>query len=52
MRQEMGSAQFRYTEMGIERDYLKREMQQANARYYAALDTLTHLQYRFLAHAA
>ena len=44
LRQEMSAAQMRFTEMGAERDYLKRELQQANARYYAALDTLCLLQ--------
>lgn len=44
MRQEMGSAQFRYNQMGVERDYLKRELQEMNATYYAALDTAQRIQ--------
>lgn len=51
MRTEMSAAQLRYTEMGVERDYLKNELQQANGRYYSALDTLTALLPRY-AHAA
>ena len=51
MRQEMGAAQFNFTQMGTERDYLKAELQQANQRYYDALDTLTSLQNRLLPHA-
>ena len=39
MRKEMGSAQFRYNQMGVERDYLRAELQEMNTRYYAALDT-------------
>ena len=53
MRREMSAAQFRHTELGVERDYLKCETQQLNARYYAVLDALTALQPRFApAHAA
>lgn len=50
MRDEMTAAQFRYAQMGAERDYIKAELRQMNARYYTALDTLTSLQTRF-AHA-
>ena len=50
MRQEMSAAQLRHTGMGVERDYLKREMQQMNARYYSALDALATLQTRFTPH--
>lgn len=52
MRQEMGAAQFRYNQMGIERDYLKAELQQANARYYANLDLFTALEARLSARAS
>lgn len=52
MRQEIGRAQFRYTQMGIERDYYKIELQQANRRYYANLDLLTTLETRFRPNAA
>jgi hypothetical protein len=51
MGQEMANAQARYTEMGVERDYLKAELQQVNARYYQALDAFTTLHPR-LKHAA
>ncbi|MBO2009203.1 hypothetical protein [Hymenobacter negativus] len=44
MRKEMSAAQMRYTQMGIERDYYKTELQQANKRYYANLDLFTTLQ--------
>ena len=46
MGQEMANAQFRYTQMGIERDYLKEELRVANERYYQVLDTLTALSAR------
>lgn len=46
MGQEMANAQFRYTQMGIERDYYKTELQQANKRYYANLTLFTTLQNR------
>jgi hypothetical protein len=46
MGQEMANAQARYTEMGVERDYLKSELQQANARHYQALDAFNTLHPR------
>ncbi|MDO7877345.1 hypothetical protein Q5H93_21550 [Hymenobacter sp. ASUV-10] len=46
MRKEMTEAQLRYTMMGVERDYLKQEVQQLNQRYYDVLDTLIALQDR------
>jgi hypothetical protein len=52
IRKEMGAAQFRYAQLGVERDYLKTEMQQMNQRYYASLDLLTTFQTRFAPHAA
>lgn len=51
MRAEMGAAQFRYTELGVERDYLLCELREANGRYYTALDTLTALESRFAPHS-
>ena len=50
MRREMGSAQFRYNQMGTERDYLKRELQEMNTRYYSALDTFHLLQNKLTQH--
>ncbi len=46
MRAEMGRAQARHAQMGIERDYCLAELQSANARYYAALDLETLLRQR------
>jgi len=46
MRLEIGRAQFCYTQMGVERDYYKTELQQANRRYYANLALFTTLQNR------
>lgn len=51
MGQEMANAQARYALLAVERDYLKAEMQQANTRYYQALDAFNTLHPR-LSHVA
>ncbi|RPD50033.1 hypothetical protein DNI29_04345 [Hymenobacter sediminis] len=47
MNLEMVDAQFKYTQMALDRDFYQREAQSANARYYQEQDLYKLLQGRF-----
>ncbi|SNR91871.1 hypothetical protein [Hymenobacter mucosus] len=47
MNLEMADAQFKYTQMGLERDFFQREAQSATARFYQEQDLFKLLQGRF-----